>query len=94
LLWSRDDSTLTLQTPMETSDITVAILRDIRDEIRTTNSRLDHLEGNLTSEILGLRGDFIATRELLVGRRDLQRRVEVCEREIVEIKQRLDPTST
>jgi hypothetical protein len=77
---------------MDTSDITVAILRDIRDEIRTTNSRLDHLEGNLTTEILGLRGDFIATRELLIGRRDLQRRVEVCEREIVQIKERLDPT--
>lgn len=77
---------------METSDITVAILRDIRDEIRSTNTRLDHLEGNLTTEIVALRGDFIATREMLIGRRDLQRRVELCEREIIQLKERLDST--
>jgi hypothetical protein len=99
---------------METSDLTVQILRDIRDSIdnlgtnlgaridatnerldRTNerldrnNERLDHLEIHLAGEILALRTEFVSTRELLTGRRDLQNRVDRCEREIVAIKEKL-----
>jgi methyl-accepting chemotaxis protein len=32
---------------MEPSDLTVTILREIRDEVRSTNGRLDHLTGRV-----------------------------------------------
>ena len=84
---------------METSDITVAILRDIRDEIRGVRGEQERMrleqEGMRTemattgSSILALANQLGSIRELLEGRRDLKKRVSRCEREIVAIKQRL-----
>ena len=88
---------------METSDITVQILRDIRDsidnmrtELRTElgariddlGGRIDHMEVYLGSEIAGLRREVIALRPIGDGNA-LVRRVAKCETDIAELKGRL-----
>ncbi|HEY1812006.1 MAG TPA: hypothetical protein VGG74_06585 [Kofleriaceae bacterium] len=109
---------------METTDITVQILRDIRDDLRGVSSRLDRFEQRVDARFdaidrrfdavdarfdrLELRVDLVDSR--LVGmeqgisdlRRDFTRpspigdgdalvkRVSRCERDIAELKQRLD----
>jgi predicted nucleic acid-binding Zn-ribbon protein len=102
---------------MDPTDVTVAILREIRDEIRETNERLDRTRNELgaridqTNErldqnnqritesemrtataIAGLAGTLGDVKELLSSRLELKDRVERCELEIAEIKQRLGGT--
>jgi chromosome segregation ATPase len=106
---------------LETTDITVQILRDIRDEIRGTNhridrleqrfdgvdarlgriegrverveDRLDHVEGRLAgveSAITKFHLDML--RLSPIGDGDaLVKRVSRCERDIAELKERIDP---
>jgi len=103
---------------VETTDITVQILRDIRDRIDATNERLDRFEQRVETRFdavdarfdavdarfdrLELRVELVDSR--LVGvehgisdlRRDfshgdaLVERVSRCERDIAELKQRID----
>jgi len=47
---------------MEANDITVEILKDIRDETRKTNERVDALEVSLRGELKELRGDLTGLR--------------------------------
>jgi hypothetical protein len=56
---------------METDDITVQILRDIRDEIRGTNERLDRFEQRVDARFDGVdaRFDRIELRVELVDSR-------------------------
>ncbi|HEY1550990.1 MAG TPA: hypothetical protein VGG28_24345 [Kofleriaceae bacterium] len=56
---------------METDDITVQILRDIRDEIRGTNARLDRFEQRVDARFDGVdaRFDRIELRVDLVDSR-------------------------
>ena len=81
---------------METNDLTLEILRGIRASIDTTNERLgqtnerlENLETRFVSEVVLLRADFVATRDVLLADRDLKRRVERCEVDIAELKTRL-----
>jgi hypothetical protein len=103
----------TLERAVETSDITVQILRDIRDEIRGTNARLDttnarlekletrvdsgfadvdacfaSIDGHL-SAITSLHRDMARLRPIGDGDA-LVKRVTRCERDIAELKQRID----
>jgi len=96
---------------VETTDITVQILCDIRDRIDATNERLDRFEQRVDARFdavdarfdrLELRVELVDSR--LVGvehgisdlRRDfshgdaLVERVSRCERDIAELKQRID----
>ncbi len=95
LLWSRRGRLARLELTVETSDITVQILRDIRDSIAETNTRLDHLYAGqlqLATEVHSMGGTLGDIRELFMSRRDLRQRVERCEREIIAIKQRIPGT--
>ena len=85
-----------MEPDVETTDITVEILRDIRDTIEQTNVRLDQtnerlstLEVRVVNEIVLLRADFMTTRDVLLADRDLKRRVERCEVDIADIKTKL-----
>jgi chromosome segregation ATPase len=107
---------------MTNDDITVQILIDIRDEIRTTNkkvdqtnvrvdqlgervdalgARLDKRIDNLADRIVEseirtasavteLAGTVRAVHSMLSDRFDLRDRVERCERDIAELKQRVE----
>jgi len=92
---------------MEPTDVAVAILREIRDEIRQTNERLDRTRNELSAgidqtnqritesemrtatAIAGLAGTLADVKELLSSGLELRGRVDRCELEIAQIKQRL-----
>ena len=81
---------------MEPSDLTIRVLTDIRDEIRgmrgevrATNERVDHLEVHLSRELAEVATTNRQIVTLLRDRFDLRDRVERCERDIAELKQRL-----
>ena len=94
----------TLERAVETSDITVQILRDIRDEIRgtnarldTTNARLEKLETRVDSGFADVDACFASIDGHLSAITSLHRdgdalvkRVTRCERDIAELKQRID----
>jgi chromosome segregation ATPase len=50
---------------METNDLTIAILTSIRDEIRSTNERIDRLDANLGKEIRSTNERIGSTNERL-----------------------------
>ena len=102
---------------MDESDTTHAILREIRDQLKETNLRVDRLAGELAQtrqdltgmiqqtnrkldttnrqllttetrlviEISGLRSVLVETEP---DRRELRDRLEQCERDIAELRQR------
>jgi hypothetical protein len=99
---------------MDSRDITVEILKDIREEIRGTNRRIDHMEERLDTRIdqvgqrldrlenrvtegeirtataiTDMHGTLIEVRDLMRDRFDLRDRVERCERDIADLKQRV-----
>jgi chromosome segregation ATPase len=101
-------------------DITIEILREIRDDVRGaharidgTNQRIDRLDDRMermeqrldrridevgrrivevelrtATAITDMHGTLREVRDLLVDRFDLRDRVERCERDIAELKQR------
>ncbi|MBA3464678.1 MAG: hypothetical protein H0T46_32395 [Deltaproteobacteria bacterium] len=81
---------------MANDDLTVRVLIEIRDQIGVTNTRLDQLTRRVTenehtlstaiSEVVSSNRE-IAT--LLRGKFDLRERVERCERDILDLKQRV-----
>ena len=65
---------------MTASDLTVAILREIRDEIRTTNSKLDTTNGRIDAVGEELSARIDGAREELSARIDVTNsRLEVVE---------------
>ena len=113
-----------------TADLTLEVLKDIRDDVRNTNLRLDGLraetragffevgkrfeevaerfgdvgerfgdvgrrivdsEVRTATAITDLTGTLHEIRDDLRESRDLRPRVDLCEREIAEIKTRLEP---
>ena len=78
---------------METSDITVAILRDIRDEIRGVRGEQERMRLEMIAAQNETAANIVVlateVRQAVAIRRDITKRVSRCEREIVAIKQRL-----
>ena len=89
---------------MEPSDLTIRVLTDIRDEIRGVKTsvddlnqrvdglgqRVDHLELRLATELTEVANTNRAILTLLRDRFDLRDRVERCEHDIADLKQRVD----
>lgn len=85
---------------MSNEDLTLHILRDIREQMNGTNARLDRLEQRvdqvvanqltMSTEMIGL---STQVRLALDNRRELRPRVEQCEADIAELKRRLPPES-
>ena len=70
---------------------------ELKGEIAKTNERLDRVERRqvegemrLATELVAVRGTLQDVHTLLKDRFDLRDRVDKCERDIAEIKQRLD----
>jgi hypothetical protein len=88
---------------MEPTDLTIEILKSIRDEVRglngrvdQTNARLDQVEKRIVDSeirtataITDLAGNIQMLTDLLRSQHDLRPRVERCEREIDALKSRL-----
>jgi len=89
---------------MSNDDLTVKVLVEIRDEIRQTNRRLDGVDMRLDQQgqriveseirtataITELHGTMRDIHGLLVEQLDLRGRVERCERDIDELKKRVN----
>ncbi len=80
---------------MEPTDRTVEILKEIRDEGRKTNERLERLERRqaeseirIATEIVGVAGAVREVRELLREDLSLRSRVEDHERRLAAIEAR------
>lgn len=80
---------------MAGSDITVEILKDIRDEIRKTNTRLDTVESTLTTRLGAvestLANRFGAVEATLLDLAEQQRFVVRYTKAISERDSRLEP---
>jgi hypothetical protein len=88
---------------MEPTDVTIEILKDIRDSVRATNDRIDGLSDRMdhmsdriveselrtATAILDLRGTVVDLTTLLRSQFDLRPRVDRCEKDISDIKERL-----
>lgn len=86
-------------------DVTIDLLKSIRDKIDTTNAelhetnvRVDRLHAHVVESelrtatlLVEVNGTMRDVRNLIRDRFDLRDRVESCEREIAELKQRLPP---
>jgi hypothetical protein len=81
---------------MSPTEITIEILKSIRDEVRATNTRLDETNARIVeselrtaSAITGLHGTVSDLVDVLREQHDLRPRVDRCERDIGDIKHRL-----
>jgi hypothetical protein len=93
---------------MEPSDLSVQILRSIRDEVRQTNARLDQTNSGIESlreelsrriveselrtatAIVELAGSVREMTGVLRTSADLRPRVERCEKDISDLRERFD----
>lgn len=87
---------------MEPTDVTIEILKDIRDEVRQTRTdlseRIDGLsrrvvesEIRTATAITDLAGAVNQMTGVLRASHDLRPRVERCEQDIAELKKRVGP---
>ena len=88
---------------MDPTDPTLAVLREIRDEGKRTNERLDQTNERLdqltrrvvdsevrtATALTALAGSVNDLNSMLREDRDLRNRVERCEHDIAELKSRL-----
>ena len=80
---------------MEPTNLTIEILKDIRDGIRTTNERIDRLERRqvesetrIATELIAVAGAVNGLREDLREERALRQRIDDHERRIQAIDRR------
>ncbi len=80
---------------MEPTNLTIEILKDIRDGIRTTNERIDRLERRqvesetrIATELIAVAGAVNGLREDLREERALRQRIDDHERRIQAIERR------
>lgn len=89
---------------MEPTDLTIEILKSIRDEIRTSNERLERLEGRfeslerrqaetevrLATEIVAVANAIHTVKDLLASRLEVYDQVQKLETRVTAIEARLD----
>jgi hypothetical protein len=62
---------------MEPTDLTIEILKDIRDETRKTNERVEALERTVANEFVNVRGEIASVRGEVKGLRAEAQETEV-----------------